>query len=114
MSLNTTEKYSLKWNVNDFQKTVSNSFSLLRSESDLCDVTLVSEDFIYTNAHKVVLSSSSKFFKTLLKKTSGSPNALLYLGGISSQNLKYCLDYMYNGEVEVLHDHLDELLTQAQ
>ena len=106
------EKYCLAWN--DFQKTVSKSFGLLRNEDDLCDVTLVSDDLVFIAAHKVVLSASSQFFKSLIKNVKSNSNPLFYLGGVSSKNLNYCLDYMYNGEVQILHEDIDELLTQAQ
>ena len=112
MPSNSNDKYFLQWS--GYEKTVSKSFGFLRSDSDLCDVTLISEDFLSIMAHKVVLSASSKFFKNLLKKTAGNPNPFLFLGGVNSRNLNYCLDYMYNGQVEIPHDHLDEVLSQAQ
>ena len=112
MSKSSHDKYCLAWN--DFQKTISTSFGSLRNEDDLCDITLVSEDLVFVAAHKVVLSASSKFFKSLIKNVKSNPNPLLYLGGVTSKNLNYCLDYMYHGEVQILHDDIDELLTQAQ
>ena len=50
-----SEKFSLKWN--DFQSVVSQSFSVLREESDFYDVTLVSDDHTQISAHKLVLSA---------------------------------------------------------
>ena len=102
------EKLSLKWN--DFQASAANSFLSLREEKDFYDVTLVSEDQIMFDSHKVVLSASSQFFKSLIKNVKSNPNPLLYLGGVSSKNLNYCLDYMYNGEVHILHDDIEGCL----
>ena len=65
MPVDTNEKYCLAWN--EFQKTVSESFGELRNEEDLCDVTLISDDLVFITAHKVVLSASSVFFKSLMK-----------------------------------------------
>ena len=48
-----SEKFSLKWN--DFHSNVSKSFSLLRNEDYLHDVTLVSDDHKKVSAHKLVL-----------------------------------------------------------
>ena len=90
MPLNSNDKYCLAWN--DFQRTVSKSFGILRNEDDLCDVTLVSDDLVFVSAHKVVLSASSQFFKSLIKNVKSNPNPLLYLGGVTSKNLNYCLD----------------------
>ena len=53
-----SEKNCLKWN--DFQVNVSKSFSSLKKEKDLFDVTLVSDDEDHISAHKVVLSASSE------------------------------------------------------
>ena len=66
MPSNSNDKYFLQWS--GYEKTVSKSFGFLRSDSDLCDVTLISEDFLSIMAHKVVLSASSKFFKKLAKE----------------------------------------------
>ena len=59
------EKFCLKWN--DFQANVTKSFSKLRNEDDFFDVTLVSNDQQQLSAHKLVLSTCSDYFKTILK-----------------------------------------------
>ena len=60
------DKVSLKWE--DFHSSVRKSFSSLRNEQDLFDVTLVSDDEKHIAAHKLVLSASSDFFKNILLK----------------------------------------------
>ena len=57
----TSEKLCLQWN--DFKDNISTSFGDLRSDKDLTDVTLVSEDGQQVEAHKLVLASSSPFFQ---------------------------------------------------
>ena len=105
------DKFSLKWN--DFQTNVSKSFGLLRKEKDFFDVTLVSEDEELVSAHKVVLSASSDFFKNILKKSQQN-NPLIYLTGISSRNLQFVMDYIYQGEVKIYQNELDDFLCSAQ
>ena len=107
----TTEKFSLTWN--DFQQTVSNSFRSLRKETDFFDVTLVSDDEIHWNGHKLVLSACSGFFKSIIKKSS-SPHPMIYLSGISSRNLEFIMDYIYQGEVQIFQEQLDDFLEVAQ
>ena len=107
----TTEKFSLTWN--DFQQTVSNSFRSLRKETDFFDVTLVSDDEIHVNGHKLVLSACSGFFKSIIKKSS-SPHPMIYLSGISSRNLEFIMDYIYQGEVQIFQEQLDDFLEVAQ
>ena len=105
------EKLNLKWN--DFQTTVSQSFSSLRREEELFDVTLVSDDEIQVLAHKLVLSASSSFFKSIFKKIT-HPQPLLYLKGVDSTNIEHVLDYIYQGEVEILQEQLPSFLHIAQ
>ena len=106
-----SERFSLKWN--DFQSIVSQSFSVLRREEDFYDVTLVSDDQTQIPAHKLVLSASSKFFKSILKRNPHS-HPLLYLSGVNSANLNLILDYIYQGEVQVNQEHLESFLEVAQ
>ena len=106
-----SERFSLKWT--DFQSVVSQSFSVLRQEADFYDVTLVSDDHTQISAHKLVLSASSDFFKSILKKNPHS-HPLLYLSGVDSTSLGLVLDYIYQGEVQIYQNELDNFLEVAQ
>ena len=106
-----SDKFCLKWN--DFQTTVLSSFKTLRQEEDFFDVTLVSDDEVQMSAHKLTLSACSSFFKSILKKNPHS-SPLLYLSGVDSTNLGYILDYIYQGEVQLLQDHLNPFMDVAQ
>ena len=106
-----SERFSLKWN--DFQSVVSQSFSVLRQEADFYDVTLVSDDHTQISAHKLVLSASSDFFKSILRKNPHS-HPLLYLSGVDSTSLGFVLDYIYQGEVQIYQNELDNFLEVAQ
>ena len=105
-----SEKFNLKWN--DFHSNVSKSFGLLRDESYLQDVTLVSDDFKHFSAHKLVLSACSDYFKNIFQQTKHS-QPLLCLEGVSSVDLKNVLDYVYEGEVKILQEDLDKFLAIA-
>jgi len=105
-----SEQFCLKWN--DFQLNVAKSFSKLRNEDDFYDVTLVSDDKQQVSAHKLVLSSCSDYFKTILKQNNHS-HPLLCLEGISSSELNNVLDYIYNGEVQICQEDLERFLQIA-
>ena len=107
----TTEKFSLKWN--DYQSNWSQSLSGLRNDTEMSDVTLITEDKVKILAHKIILSSCSNVFNFILKESKQS-NPLLYLGGISSVNLGFILDYIYHGEVNIYQEQLDGFLESAQ
>ena len=106
-----SEKFCLKWN--DFQCNASSSFSLLRNEDYLHDVTIVTDDNEQTAAHKLVLSASSEYFKNIFKKTKHS-HPLLCLEGVNSGDIRNVMDYIYNGELQIFQEDLDRFLNVAQ
>ena len=105
------EKFNLKWN--DFLANVSNSFRILRKENDFYDVSLVSDDDQVVFAHKVVLSASSDFFKSILRIADHS-KPMIYLSGVDSKELNHILDYIYEGEVQLCQGDLDNFFNVAQ
>ena len=106
------ETFFLKWN--DFESTASKSFSLLRSEEYLHDVTLVCDDNAQVSAHKLVLSACSEYFKTLFKNNNHHRSPFICLDGVTSKELSNILDYMYNGETNIFQEGLDQFLRTAQ
>ena len=105
-----SEKFSLKWN--DFASNVSNSFSKLRQETRLYDVTLVSNDHQQASAHKLVLSACSEVFSNIFS-SNNSPNMMLYLDSVDAKEVNFMLDYIYQGEVQIHQDFLDRFLETA-
>ena len=77
------------------------------------DVTLVSDDEQHISAHKLVLSASSEIFKNILKKASHS-SPMIFLSGFKSSDLLLIMDYIYQGEVQILQSDLDRFLDVAQ
>ena len=76
------------------------------------DVTLVSDDEHHIAAHKLILSASSEFFKNIIKKSNHS-NPLIFLSGVTSKELYRIMDYIYQGEVQLLQDDLDSFMEIA-
>ena len=106
----TSEGLCLQWN--DFKENVVISVAELRADSDLTDITLACEDGQQVEAHKVILSSASPFFRDLLKKTS-HPRPLVYMRGLKSEDLIAMMDFLYKGEANVFQDNLDSFLALA-
>lgn len=106
-----SEKFALTWK--DFQSNWNQSLSQLRKDTDFADVTLISDDKMKFSAHRILLSSCSNTFKMILKENTSS-KSLLYLGGVSSVNLGFLLDYIYHGEVNLYQEQLDSFLESAQ
>ena len=106
-----TERFCLKWN--DFTSNVSNSFSKLRNETKMFDVTLMGNDQKQISAHKLVLSACSEFFKNIFINNSSSNNLVLFLDGVDAIGINLMLDYIYQGEVQIHQEHLDGFLEMA-
>ena len=107
-----SEKFCLKWN--DFQENVTKSFSQMRQQSGLFDVTLVSSDQKQVSAHRLVLSACSDFFKNIFNNNNSHSHPLLYLDCVDSGEINLMLDYIYQGEVQIYQDHLDRFLEVAK
>ena len=105
------EKFNLKWN--DFHANVSSTFRKLRTTDDFFDVTLVSDDQQQMYAHKVVLASSSEYFKNILTSNKHS-HPMLCLSGVNTADMKNMLDFVYNGEIQIAQNNLDNFLEIAQ
>ena len=104
------EKFCLRWN--EFEKNISKSFRELREDKDFFDVTLVC-DTNQIQAHKVVLSACSSFFRSVLKHNPHQ-HPLLYLKGIRYEDIISVLNFMYHGEVNVVQDELTVFLAVAE
>ena len=110
-NMNNSEKLCMKWN--DFQENVNCAFRELRDDTDFADVTLAGEDGKPVEAHKVVLASSSQFFKEILKR-SNHPHPLVFLRGVRSKELSAIIDFLYFGEANVEQAHIDTFLALAE
>ena len=110
--MGSSEKFCLKWN--DFQENVTKSFSQMRQQSGLFDVTLVSSDQKQVSAHRLVLSACSDFFKNIFNNNNSHSHPLLYLDCVDSGEINLMLDYIYQGEVQIYQEHLDRFLEVAK
>ena len=109
--MTSSEKLCLQWN--DFQENFNSSFKELRNDTELSDVTLVSDDEKQVDAHKVILASSSPFFANLLKRNK-HPHPMIFMRGVKEEVLVAIVDFLYNGEANVFQENLDSFLAVAE
>jgi len=105
-----SEKFCLRWN--DFETNISSAFRELRDDKDFFDVTLACDDE-QIQAHKVILSACSPFFRNVLRRNPHQ-NPLLYLKGVKYTDLQSVLNFMYHGEVNVAQEELNSFLAVAE
>ena len=86
------ENYSVRWD--DFHKNMN---VYLKHERNFFDVTLACDDNQQIEAHKIILSSGSLFFRDILSNAK-HPQPFVYLSGIRKSELQSIVDFLYNGQ----------------
>ena len=99
--------YNLSWST--FSRHLAQLSRELHSEKYFSDVTLVSDDLVQTEAHRIILSASSPLLKSLLM-ISPRGQTQLFLKGVKHQQLEAVLKFLYYGEVTVPSDEISEFL----
>ncbi|KAL3267008.1 hypothetical protein HHI36_011156 [Cryptolaemus montrouzieri] len=102
----TGEKYNLRWNSH--KNSLVNYLGDHLSKEELVDVTLACEGR-YIKAHKLILSACSTYFKELFQ-IHNVDNPLIILNNVKFEELKYVIDFVYNGEIRVLDSDLEGVL----
>jgi len=108
--MSSSEKFCLRWN--DFESNISGAFRELRQDKDFFDVTLACDDE-QLQAHKVIISACSPFFRAILKRNKHE-HPLVYLKGMKYTDLVSVMDFMYHGEVNVAQEELNSFLAVAE
>lgn len=106
----TTEQFSLRWN--NFHSNLTSGFHELLEAADMVDVTLAIDGH-FLQAHKIVLSICSPFFKQMFK-VNPCKHPVVILKDIGHENMKDILEFMYMGEVSVLRENLTQFLRTAE
>ncbi|XP_046464594.1 broad-complex core protein isoforms 1/2/3/4/5-like isoform X1 [Daphnia pulex] len=104
------QEFCLRWN--NHQSNLISAFHDLRIVEDFVDVTLACEGQSL-QAHKVVLSACSSFFRDLLK-TTPCKHPVIVLKDILFADLLALVEFVYNGEVRVKHHGLPSFLRTAE
>jgi len=95
-----------------FRSHISTGLQELRNSNIFFDVTLAC-DTGQVGAHKAVLSACSSFFRNILV-TYHHHHPLVYLKGVTMEEIMKILDFMYCGEVSVRQDLLSSFLATAK
>ena len=92
-----------------FELNTSQTFRQSLKENRFTDVILVTDDNRKVEAHKVIISSCSRFFSDTLDQLP-YPNLCLYLKGIKFKELQNIIKFIYTGECKVEYSKVNELL----
>ena len=83
-----------------------------QKQNSLTDVTLMCEDG-ELKAHRIILSSSSKFFDRVFSRNLLA-NPVIYMKGFGVQKLRLIIEFVYLGRTEVEAGNLGSLLTEMK
>ena len=105
-----TTNFNITWG--DQQNSLRSTIASLKENKDLCDITLVGEDASTFGAHKIILSSASIFFQSLVINTEqyNNSNSVIFMTGFKENQLRYLMSFIYEGEAIISHDSLEEFL----
>ena len=99
--------YNLSWRT--FSSHLAELSRELYQEKYFSDVTLVSEDLIAVEAHRMVLSAASPVLRNVLR-INPTVRTQLFLKGIKHQQLDSVLKFIYHGEVQVPSREINNFL----
>jgi len=103
--------YCLKWN--DHHNVFFSTAEELCGSNILCDVSLSAGDKIF-QAHKLVLSVCSPYFKRVFAVSDRSVNTIIHMKNVDSRHLELILAYMYRGELTLKQSELIQFLATAK
>ena len=96
----------------NFTDAYASVFQDLRNSQELVDVTLACDDETI-EAHKVVISACSPFFRHILSRiTNAQP--FIFLKGVHHKDLKSLIDFIYLGETRVAAEDLKRFFKTAR
>ena len=99
--------YNLSWRT--FSSHLAEVSRELYQEKYFSDVTLLSEDLIAVEAHRMVLSAASPVLRNVLR-INPTVRTQLFLKGIKHQQLDSVLKFIYHGEVQVPSAEINNFL----
>ena len=105
-----SDMLSLTWD--SFPAHPSDIFQELFSTGDQADLTLVCEDLKHIRTHKFILSCSSPVFRSILSKMT-SPQPVVFLRGIRSEEMQSVLEYLYLGQTQISQQKVDQFFQVA-
>jgi len=111
MGTSNPEPFLLRWN--DFYSNITTGFKDLRDDYEFLDVTVACEDE-QLNAHKVILSACSPYFRSLLKKHPAQHPVLIMPSNVKYKFIHSLVDFMYHGEVAIPNEDLNQFLAIAE
>ena len=105
------EKFTIHWPT--YTDHLREMLHDMMKSDELTDVTLICDDKIQLNAHKIVLSACSSVFKNILSSLPQN-SSVIYFKGIQHQEMESILEFMYLGVATLHQERMNEFLNVAK
>eukprot|EP00092_Neocalanus_flemingeri_P009466 GFUD01010186.1.p1 GENE.GFUD01010186.1~~GFUD01010186.1.p1 ORF type:complete len:284 (-),score=69.96 GFUD01010186.1:87-938(-) len=93
----------------EFTTNASNTVRNLYSDQHFIDVTIACDDEQIIKAHKVILSSSSSFFRHVLVENPHE-HPLICLTGVKFDQMQQIIEFIYLGEVRIAEEEVNSFI----
>ena len=107
------ESQEVRWEGCKWDVMVKQVFNMVTTSLPP-DVTLVTEDGKWLEAHSLVLKASSPTFRSILHKTnvgnSTAANTTIYMPGFVHEQLAFVMEFIYMGKIKVAAPLLQEFM----
>ena len=110
-SVGADQQFCLRWN--NYQNNLTHVFDQLLQNEAFVDVTLTTDEGQSVKCHKVVLSACSPYFQKLFMDNP-CQHPIIILRDMDFEDLKFVVDYMYKGEINVTQHQLTSILRAAE
>ncbi|RXG62241.1 Sex determination protein fruitless, partial [Armadillidium vulgare] len=100
----------LKWN--NHSSAFVHSLSSIQTKEKYCDATIICQGQ-YFSVHRVVLSTCSEYFEDMFERIQ-CQHPYIVFKDIEPNEMELLLNYMYQGEVNVIQDSLPNLIKAAE
>ncbi len=112
-SSSVSSKLRLQWH--DHGSDLLELSKHLCGRNELTDVSLACADGEIFSAHRMVLASASSYFrKIFLTLDGGWKQPVVFLRGVSAEQMEYFLQFIYFGEANVPSAELEDLIAIAK
>ena len=105
-----SDEFLLAWE--DFQQNMATGFKQVLQNKEFVDVTLVSGDDVKIGAHRIILSTGSGFFRSVLSENTHH-HPVIYLRGVNYEILQALVDFLYLGHVKIQQHLLNSFMETA-
>jgi len=112
------DMYRLRWDTRKQAVDLTNAFQNFRNDEELLDITLLclssTGRSVTMKAHQLILAAYSPVFKDMFNCMEEKKDPIIFMKGISHDNLSAILDFMYQGVVDIPKSVMNDFLADAQ